>query len=76
MSKVVDLDRRANDLGINYEKEIGKSNVYKKHFSEFSRLVDSISQFSQKFGDKKKLVKTLEEKYEMSKTDYSSFDKF
>lgn len=48
------MDERAKALGIDYAKEIAKENIYERHFVQFSKLVESISMFEEKFGTRKK----------------------
>jgi hypothetical protein len=60
LKKVLDLNRRASELMIDYDAEINRQNIYSKYFFDYKRVVDSIKEFEEKFGDRQKLILTLE----------------
>ncbi len=45
---------------IDYDAEINRQNIYSKYFFDYKRVVDSIKEFEEKFGDRQKLILTLE----------------
>lgn len=76
MAAVMDIDEKAKKLGIKYEEEAAKENVLERYFVEIMKLVNTINTFNQSFGSMRKLVKTLDEKYEEMIEDDRAADKF
>ena len=69
LKAVLELHHKAEELKINYDDEIKKELFMTDIILEFKTLVDSIKDFDNQFGNRERLVKTLESVWEKGKKD-------